>query len=600
MANTPAFDLDAFGNNPMNCMTLIAGRTASATGHVLVGHNEDDGGHIVVRHGWVAPRDWADGALMPAEEGCAAIPQVAHTLGYYWVEYRKDVMGLSNADGFVNECGVVITSNSMGTSREGVENTECVKDGGIAYNLRRALAERAQTARDGARILMELVDEWGYAPSGRAYTIADKDEAFMFQLARGRHYMGARVPDDAIAVMPNHFNLHGLSDYPEQFYPADLVTYAVSRGWYKPAKNGDFSDFDFAKAYQAEDEFFGPRNVMRQKNGLRIALDRPWSVEKEGMPFCVKANRPVTAQMMAEILSTHYEGTRDCCAHFGPGLSPHDASSIRYICTGTTLESDLFILRGEPKLTTVMSSFGRPCQLPYIALHPLLAQPEALDPMADAGEKMETHLRPEDGASCWKDTPWWRLRAFETQAEMTFSAVTDELRALLRRMLEQGLERDAQLCEKLAALLSDGQEAEARMLAEQADENALLSAQHTLEDYARASFTAVRPSLPISLAVQPQEGERVHAVFHTEHTPVENAMILGVVHTNTKLAFAPVIPGTLQNIGGGAYAAEFDAVRLSSVVEYAGRYMLALGGRFADGQPFAGLAEAQFHKVQCE
>ena len=600
MANTPAFDLDAFGNNPMNCMTLIAGRTASATGHVLVGHNEDDGGHIVVRHGWVAPRDWADGALMPAEEGCAAIPQVAHTLGYYWVEYRKDVMGLSNADGFVNECGVVITSNSMGTSREGVENTECVKDGGIAYNLRRALAERAQTARDGARILMELVDEWGYAPSGRAYTIADKDEAFMFQLARGRHYMGARVPDDAIAVMPNHFNLHGLSDYPEQFYPADLVTYAVSRGWYKPAKNGDFSDFDFAKAYQAEDEFFGPRNVMRQKNGLRIALDRPWSVEKEGMPFCVKANRPVTAQMMAEILSTHYEGTRDCCAHFGPGLSPHDASSIRYICTGTTLESDLFILRGEPKLTTVMSSFGRPCQLPYIALHPLLAQPEALDPMADAGEKMETHLRPEDGASCWKDTPWWRLRAFETQAEMTFSAVTDELRALLRRMLEQGLESEAQLCEKLAALLSDGQEAEARMLAEQADENALLSAQHTLEDYARASFTAVRLSLPANLAVQPQEGERVHAVFHTEHTPVENAMILGVVHTNTKLAFAPVIPGTLQNIGGGAYAAEFDAIRLSSVVEYAGRYMLALGGRFADGQPFAGLAEAQFHKVQCE
>ena len=86
MANTPAFDLDAFGNNPMNCMTLIAGKTASATGHVLVGHNEDDGGHIVVRHGWVAPRDWPEGAAMPAEEGCAAIPQVAHTLGYYWVE----------------------------------------------------------------------------------------------------------------------------------------------------------------------------------------------------------------------------------------------------------------------------------------------------------------------------------------------------------------------------------------------------------------------------------------------------------------------------------------------------------------------------------
>ena len=141
MANTPAFDLDAFGNTPMNCMTLIAGKAASATGHVLVGHNEDDGGHVVVRHGWVPPRDWEKGAVMPAEEGCALLPQVAHTLGYYWVEYRKDVMGLSNADGFVNERGVVIVSNSMGTSREGMENADCVKDGGIAFNLRRALAE---------------------------------------------------------------------------------------------------------------------------------------------------------------------------------------------------------------------------------------------------------------------------------------------------------------------------------------------------------------------------------------------------------------------------------------------------------------------------
>ena len=329
MANTPAFDLDAFGNVPMNCMTLIAGRAASATGHVLVGHNEDDGGHVVVRHGWVPPRDWEKGAVMPAEEGCALLPQVAHTLGYYWVEYRKDETGLSNADGFVNERGVVIVSNSMGTSREGMENADCVKDGGIAFNLRRALAERAQTARDGARILMELIDEWGYAPSGRAYTIADQSEAFMFQLARGRHYMGARVPDDAIAVMPNHFNLHGLTDYPEQFYPADVVTYAIARGWYTPAKNGDFSDFDFARAYQAEDEFFGPRNVMRQKNGLRIALDqvydryqKPILIAENGLGALDvrEADGSVNDDYRIEYLKKHIEAMHDAVAEDGVDL----------------------------------------------------------------------------------------------------------------------------------------------------------------------------------------------------------------------------------------------------------------------------------------
>lgn len=100
----------------------------------------------------------------------------------------------------------------------------------------------------------------------------------------------------------------------------------------------------------------------------------------------------------------------------------------------------------------------------------------------------------------------------------------------------------------------------------------------------------------MTLSVCPQEGKRVRAVFHTARTPVENAMILGVIHTNTKLAFASVIPGTLQSIGGDAYAAEFDAVRLSSVIQSAGQYMLALGGRCADGRPFAGLETAAFQK----
>lgn len=63
MANTPTFDLDAFGNVPMNCMTLIAGSAASATGHVLVGLNEDDRRSPSSCATAMFPlRDWAAGA----------------------------------------------------------------------------------------------------------------------------------------------------------------------------------------------------------------------------------------------------------------------------------------------------------------------------------------------------------------------------------------------------------------------------------------------------------------------------------------------------------------------------------------------------------
>ena len=70
MANTPAFDLDAFGNTPMNCMTLIAGKAASATGHVLVGHNEDDDGQR-------AGRIQIDGAQGYGVAACAPVRAAA-------------------------------------------------------------------------------------------------------------------------------------------------------------------------------------------------------------------------------------------------------------------------------------------------------------------------------------------------------------------------------------------------------------------------------------------------------------------------------------------------------------------------------------------
>ena len=165
----------------MNCMTVIVGKAVSACGRVLVAHNEDDPGHVIVRHAIVPAADHASGELIPAEKGLARIPQVPHTLGYYWVEYVKDEGGVTAADAYLNECGVVITSNSMGWSKEADDDPNVVKDGGIGYVLRRALAERAHTAREGAHVLMALIDEWGYAPSGRAYTIADKNEAFMFR-----------------------------------------------------------------------------------------------------------------------------------------------------------------------------------------------------------------------------------------------------------------------------------------------------------------------------------------------------------------------------------------------------------------------------------
>ncbi len=41
-----------------------------------------------------------------------------------------------------------------------------ITDGGIGYNLRRIVAQRARTAREGVKIAGELLDRFGYVDSG--------------------------------------------------------------------------------------------------------------------------------------------------------------------------------------------------------------------------------------------------------------------------------------------------------------------------------------------------------------------------------------------------------------------------------------------------
>ena len=155
-------------------------------------------------------------------------------------------------------------------------------------------------------------------------------------------------------------------------------------------------------------------------------------------------------------------------------------------------------------------------------------------------------------------------------------------------MLSQWLDADERLIARLSRLLKDGDEAAARALSLESDDNAICSALRTLEDFACAAFDTVRvDSLP-TLALHPAEHERVRLTLHTDRTLIPNAMAFGVAHTNVKLSFAPLLPDALTDCGNGVYTAEFDAQKLVSLITSSGRYLFILGGRCEGGKPFAG------------
>ena len=413
----------------MGCSTVIVGKDVSETGLVLVAHNEDDYGRYVVYHG-ILPESSPDlsdpeQAFLPAEEGLAKIPQAAHTFRAYWSEVVAPNGGASTSDMFYNQNGVLVTSNSGQFSKPDPKDPDLVKEGGIAYNLRRAIGERAKSARHGVQIALSLLAEWGYALPGRSYTIADKDEAWNVQAVRGHYYAAARVPDRGVMTMPNHITIHNLKEFPVSLamdprnpkvpmdadfsegailYPADLVENAIHHGWYVPRQPGNFDDFDYGFVYQAPGYWKIDGNTCRQAREMQVVmgLERPkyppdplaklhGDTNPRLYPFCVYPDKPVSIEQLGIILSSHFEAFPENKVELGPGASPHLHNGI-ILCYGDTSEAFIARFAEIAEQTTIYTAFGRSCQLPFIALHPLNGVPEGLNLIADPARTMHDHL----------------------------------------------------------------------------------------------------------------------------------------------------------------------------------------------------------------
>jgi hypothetical protein len=252
------------------CFTVLVGKKASADGSVLVAHNEDDRGDIIVNLRKIKARDY--GAPQSAALGKGAFHETdGRTSGFLWIEATTQEF----ADSFINEHGVLITSDSC-PSRVTAED---YADGGIGWMLRRLVAEKAKSAREAVRLAGELVEKYGYRASGRTYSIADKDEAWMLAALRGRHWIAQRVPDDEVAVIPNFFTIRGIRlDDPDHFLGSrDIVAYAKANGWYDEAKDGAF---DFKRAFDrpSNREPAADGNALRQWRGVSLVSGKAWEL----------------------------------------------------------------------------------------------------------------------------------------------------------------------------------------------------------------------------------------------------------------------------------------------------------------------------------
>lgn len=336
-----------------NCSTIIVGKNASVTGKVLLGHNEDDIDCIVQVH--KVPRmKHKEGEVLTFADGTAIIPQVEETWAYLWSEMRCPG-GEAFADGFVNEWGVAVVSDSCVSTKEStLPHTE-----GIGYALRRLIAERAKTAREGVEVAIALIEEFGYR-STRSYHIVDKDEGWVLQTTVGNNCVARRVGDDEIYYIPNWLTLHEVdfsdTEHKNYYWTKDLADYAIRNGWYTPKNEGDYSDFDYANAYQGEGS-----DVKSNFDRTKIAWLKLAGKELPDRTTAIKAPKKYGIEDIKEVLRLH-------CIEY-PDLLANDKTATPHtyygVCRDTTVESMVVEFTDDPALTTVWRTTLRPCVSPY-------------------------------------------------------------------------------------------------------------------------------------------------------------------------------------------------------------------------------------------
>ncbi|MCR4395904.1 MAG: C69 family dipeptidase [Candidatus Saccharicenans sp.] len=441
--------LQADDGQHLNCFTVLVGKKASADGSVLVAHNEDDTGDIILNIRKIAPRNYDQAIKIDLGHG-GAWETTGQTNGFLWIEASAQEF----ADSFVNEHGVVITSDACASR----ETNEDYTDGGIGYLLRRIVAEKARTAREAVRLAGELVEKYGYRSSGRTYSIADKNEAWMLAVIRGRHWLAQRVPDDEVAVIPNYYTIRQVRlDDPDNFLGSpDLIDYARKNGWYDPEKDGPF---DFKKAFSRpsrRDPVFDG-NSLRMWRGVAILSGKDWKVEDD-FPFSFKPSRKITPEMLMSLLRDHYEGTEyDATAGYKNG-SPN-LTKFRTICTSSTINSFVAVLNAqkpEPLSILLWLAPGKPDTTVYLPIYYGLSRmPEGLGAgptQHDYELFYRQHFQPEELIAARDGLLHTRILRLERVIEGNYGQMIEVVKKELRPLEKEYLSRQKPFDSKFSQL----------------------------------------------------------------------------------------------------------------------------------------------------
>ncbi|PZC52009.1 MULTISPECIES: dipeptidase [unclassified Mesotoga] len=310
------------------CTTIIVTKGASVDGSVMTSHSADCG-LCDFRYVYVPPADYEAGAKravypfiepypryvgadmgptyndpdLPATEPLGYIDQVEHTFGYFDAVY-----------GVINEHQLAIGECTCSAKVYARPSEDCIFD---VAALSRVAMERTTTAREAIELMGALAVEYGYYGWGETLTVADPNEAWVFEICaspdkKSALWAAKKVPDGEVFVESNMFRIRELDpESPDNMFSPNLIDVATEAGWYDPSTGpidwmGTVSTGEYSMPY------YSLRRTWRVLDRVSPSLGlSPWVEDSftKDYPFSIVPDKKLSVADVIDLFRDHYEGT---------------------------------------------------------------------------------------------------------------------------------------------------------------------------------------------------------------------------------------------------------------------------------------------------
>jgi len=221
------------------------------------------------------------------------IPQARETARHLRVSYsyyKGTPAPLTN--GGLNEHGVAVRDIWSPSRPELIAMTPATQTGLNYSDLARIVLERAHTAVEGVRLMGDLMAEHGHTTyGGNSHIIADPDEAWVVIQFAGGHGLWAAErlgANDVRASRPGYIKEIPVDDpsSPDFLYSPNLVSFAISQGWYDPVGN---APFNVNRIYgDGKGRWAGVQWI---ENEMRCRANRPEKISIQDIMWAVRSER---------------------------------------------------------------------------------------------------------------------------------------------------------------------------------------------------------------------------------------------------------------------------------------------------------------------